>query len=425
MKTMPFALALILTFLLAACSGRQAPDNDGPAAAPSRDEHAEGATRAAPEADDDDDDAKDHLDVAPDVQKRLGIAVAPVTSQPLAIALRATGSVQPIESRLAHVRPLAQGRILEVLVKIGDRVSRGQPLARFDNVEAGTVATDRDRARAELARLRVQLGTATRQVERARRLAEIGAASQREYEASLGEQQQIEASIHAQESVIAGLDVRLRRFGTADAPADASSVAEVSSPIAGVLVRAAAAPGDVVDATTELFTVADISRLYVEARVFEKDLGAVRKGQAATITVDAYPDERLPGTVAAVGAALDPRTRSVPVRVEVANTGDRLKLDMFARIALATDATEQALAVPRDAVQVIEGRQVVFIRSGDTEFRVRPVAVGRLSGRLIEITEGLTAGDVVVTTGAFKLKSALLAGTLGDDDDDEAKEPQR
>ena len=424
MKTMPLALTLMLTVLLAACSGRQAPDNDGRTAAPPG-AQAEGATRAAPDDDDDDDDAKDHVDVAPDVQKRLGITVASVASQPLAVALRATGSVQPIESRLAHVRPLAQGRILDVLVKVGDRVSRGQPLARFDNVEAGAVATERDRARAELARLRVQLGTATRQVERARRLAEIGAAPQREYEASLGEQQQIEASIHAQESAIAGLDVRLRRFGTADAAADASSVAAISSPIAGVLVRAAAAPGDVVDATTELFTVADISRLYVEAQVFEKDLGAIRKGQAATITVDAFPDERLPGTVAVVGAALDPRTRSVPVRVEVANAGDRLKLDMFARVALATEATEQAIAVPREAVQLLEGRQVVFVRSGATEFLVQPVAVGRLSGRLMEITEGLAAGDLVVTTGAFKLKSALLAGTLGDDDDDEAKEPQR
>jgi cobalt-zinc-cadmium efflux system membrane fusion protein len=423
MNTTALSLALTLTLLLAACSGRPAPDNDGRTAAASPDAQAEGATQAAPD-DDDDAEAKDHVDIAPDVQKRLGIAVAPVTSQPLAVALRATGSVQPIESRLAHVRPLAQGRILDVLVKVGDRVSRGQPLARFDNVEAGAVATERDRARAELARLRVQLGTATRQVERARRLAEIGAVPQREYEASLGEQQQLEASIRAQESAIAGLDLRLRRFGTADAAADASSVATIPSPITGVLVRAAAAPGDVVDATTELFTVADISRLYVEAQVFEKDLGAVRKGQPATITVDAYPDDRLPGTVAVVGAALDARTRTVPVRVEVANTGDRLKLDMFARVALATEATDQAIAVPREAVQNLDGRQVVFIRSGDTEFRVRHVAVGRLSGRLIEITEGITTGDVVVTTGAFKLKSAMLAGTLGDDDDD-AKEPQQ
>ena len=92
MKTMPLALTLILLFLLAACGGRQAPDNDGRTAAASPDAQAEGATRAAPD-DDHDDHAKDHLEVAPDVQKRLGIAVAPVASQPLAIALRATGSV--------------------------------------------------------------------------------------------------------------------------------------------------------------------------------------------------------------------------------------------------------------------------------------------------------------------------------------------
>jgi cobalt-zinc-cadmium efflux system membrane fusion protein len=202
-------------------------------------------------------------------------------------------------------------------------------------------------------------------------------------------------------------------------------VATIASPLAGVLVRADAAPGDVVDASTELFAVADISRVYVQAHVFEKDLGKVRQGQAATVTVDAYPDQRFAGTVAVIGGTVDPRTRTVPVRAEVANADARLKLDMFARVDLATDATQPGLAVRREAVQTLEGRQVVFVKSGDTDFMVREVDTGRLSGPLVEITRGLTAGDVVVTAGAFKLKSALLAGTLADDDDDDAKEPQR
>ena len=314
---------------------------------------------------------------------------------------------------------------MDVLAKVGDHVTRGQALARFDNIEAGELAAQREGARADLARLRVQLGTATRQTERARRLAEIGAVPQREYEASLGEQQQVEASIRAQESAMAGLEQRLRRFGTSEATADASSVATIPSPLAGVLVRADAAPGDVVDASTELFAVVDISRVYVQAHVFEKDLGKVRQGQAATVTVDAYPDQRFAGRVAVVGGTVDPRTRTVPVRVEVANADARLKLDMFARIDLATDATQPGLAVRREAVQTLEGRQVVFVKSGDTDFMVREVDTGRLSGPLVEITRGLAAGDVVVTAGAFKLKSALLAGTLADDDDDDAKEPQR
>ena len=105
--------------------------------------------------------------------------------------------------------------------------------------------------------------------------------------------------------------------------------------------------------------------------------------QAATVTVDAYPDQRFPGRVAVVGDSVDPRTRTIPVRVEVANADARLKLDMFARIDLATDATQPGLAVRREAVQTLEGRQVVFVKSGDTDFMVREVDTGRLSGPLV------------------------------------------
>jgi cobalt-zinc-cadmium efflux system membrane fusion protein len=423
MKMHRLALGLMAAFLGAACGGRQTAGEDAARAAPpSAERGAAGKADAGP--DEDEHAEKDHVEVAPDIQKRLGIGVTAVTPEPLAVSLRVTGSVQPMEGRLAHVRPMARGRILDVLAKVGDHVTRGQALARFDNIEAGELAAQRESARADLARLRVQLGTATRQAERARRLAEIGAVPQREYEASVGEQQQVEASIRAQESAVAGLEQRLRRFGTSEAAADASSVATILSPLAGVLVRADAAPGDVVDASTELFAVADISRVYVQSHVFEKDLGKVRQGQAATVTVDAYPDQRFPGRVAVVGGTVDPRTRTIPVRVEVANTNTELKLDMFARVDLATDARQPGLAVRREAVQSLEGRQVVFVKSGDTDFMVREVDIGRLSGVLVEITRGLSAGEVVVTSGAFRLKSALLAGTLVDDDDD-AKGPKR
>ena len=260
MKMHALALGLVVSLLVVACGGRKAAE-DAEQAAPGSAERAAGAADAAPDDDDKDDAAKDHFELAPDIQKRLGIGVSAVATEPLAVSLRLTGSVQPIESRLAHVRPLARGRILDVLAKVGDHVTQGRPLARFDNFEAGELATQREGARADLVRLRVQLGTATRQADRARRLAEIGAVPQREYEASLGEQQQVEASIRAQESAIAGLEQRLQRFGTSEAAADESSVATIPSPLAGILVRADVAPGDVVDASTELFAVADISRV--------------------------------------------------------------------------------------------------------------------------------------------------------------------
>jgi len=423
---MPLLIVLGVCVLLASCGGRESAEDEtqeGAAAGQSAAERTEqpsadtGDADREREPDDDDDAERDRVEVSAEVQERLGISVTEVREESLAISLAVAGSVQPIESRVARVRPLARGRVLEVRARIGDRVERGAELARFDNIEAGELAADRDAALAQLASFRAQLATVTRQAERTARLVEIGAVPQREHDANIGEQQQIEASIRAQESTIAGMEARLRRFETAVA-ADQTSIAIVRSPLSGIVTRVAAAPGDVVDSSSELFAVVDISRVYVQAQVFEKDLGRVREGAQARVSVDAYPDERFSGQVAVVGGVVDPRSRTVPVRVEVANPNSLLKLDMFARVDLATEAEEPGLAIPAEAVQTLEGRQVVFIRVEETEFAVRPVETGRSDGDLIEITRGLEAGESVVTGGAFKVKSALLAGELGDDDDE-------
>ncbi|MGE0705980.1 MAG: efflux RND transporter periplasmic adaptor subunit [Vicinamibacterales bacterium] len=423
---MQMLVVLGVCALLASCGGREAAEEEAQeqavgdqAEAERREQPSANTGDADSDADDDDDDAeRDRVEVSAEVQERLGISVAEVREESLAISLAVAGSVQPIESRVARVRPLARGRVLEVRARIGDRVERGAELARFDNVEAGELAAERDAAVAQLASLRAHLATVTRQAERTARLVEIGAVPQREHDANVGEQQQIEASIRAQESTIAGMEARLRRFETAGAAADQTSIAIVRSPLSGIVIRVAAAPGDVVDSSSELFAVADISRVYVQAQVFEKDLGMVREGSQARVGVDAYPDERFSGQVAVVGGVVDPRSRTVPVRVEVANPNSLLKLDMFARVELATDAQQPGLAIPAEAAQTLDGRQVVFVKVEETEFAVRPVETGRSDGNLIEITQGLEAGESVVTGGAFKVKSALLAGELGDDDDD-------
>ena len=361
----------------------------------------------------------DVVKLPPDVQQRLGIVVTSVMEAPLAVPFQVTGSVQPIDSQVAHVRPLARGRIQHVQVKVGDRVTRGQELAAFDNIEAGELATQYEAARAELARLRVQLSTATRQAERSRKLVEIGAVSQRESEAAIGDQRQLEESVRSQESTVAGIEARLRRYGLdTETAAGRSAVTAIRSPFAGVVTRVSAAPGDVVDASSELFAVADISRVYVEAQVYEKDLGRVHRGQSATIAVDAYPDEGFTGQVAVIGDTVDPQTRTIAVRCEVANAKGLLKLDMFARIDLPTETTRPGLAVPSDAIQTVEGKRVVFVRSSESEFQVRPVQTGRVAGNLTEVIGGLKAGEPVVTRGAFQVKSTLLSKELGEKEEE-------
>ena len=136
-----------------------------------------------------------------------------------------------------------------------------------------------------------------------------------------------------------------------------------------------AAPGEVVDSGSVLFSIADLTNVYVDAQVYERDLGKIRIGQPAHITVDAYPEQRLEGRVAAINAMLNPATRTATVRCLVANPSGRLKLEMFTNLVIPTTDTHTALAVPADAVQTINRRTIVFVRKSELHFEAREVEI--------------------------------------------------
>lgn len=348
-------------------------------------------------------------------QQHIGMVVTPAQVRQLTEYLRVTGTVQPIDSKVGVVSPLAKGRIVEVKAKIGDRVETGQTLAVFDNIEAGELLAQAQSARADLERLKAQLVPVARQTERSRRLADIGAGSEKEYESSKAEEDGIEANIRSQQAMIDGILQRLRRFGIPDATPVATILTALRAPFSGVVTKASASPGDVVDAGTDVFTVADLSHVWVQAEVYEKDLGRIRIGQSAFITVDTYPDHPFEGKVAYISDVLDSQTRTARVRCEVANPKMELKTDMFANIELPTKLSKQALAVPASALQQVEGKNVVFIRRAPTQFEKREVERGVTVKDLTEIVSGLKSGDPVVTQGAFHLKSILAGGELGED----------
>lgn len=349
------------------------------------------------------------VELSLEAQKRAGIEVIEVRPGKVETLIKATGTVQPVESRIVHLRPLARGRVVQVLARVGDRVEREEVLARFDNIEAGELSSQLDAARAELQRLRIQLANARRQAERARNLVEIGAVPVKESEAAEADARAMEEAVRAQQSTVAGIETRLRRFG-APFEGDAALTA-IRAPFAGVVIRAEAAPGDVVDSGSVLFSIADLSRVYIEAQVYEKDLGKIRINQPAFITVDAYAGEIFEGRVVAIKDILNPQTRTAAVRCELANPAGKLKLEMFANLAIPTTGTHMALTVPSEAVQTVNRRQVVFVRKADLHFEAREVeALG--DGPRVEITAGLKEGESVVVRGAFQLKSAFLAKAL-------------
>ena len=388
------SVALVLSLALSSCSAPNSKDTAG--TSPERDPNL--------------------TEIGMEAQKNIGLTVFPAALTQLTEYLHVTGTVQPIDSRIGHVRPLAGGRVQEVLVKEGDRVSNGQPLALLDNIQAGELAAQYLAAQAELQKLRIQEAASARQLERSRSLAEIGATSQKEFELTQAEHNATLEAIKAQQSSLAGLDSKLRRLGLPEADFQKSSVTIIRSPFAGVVIRAQVAPGEVVDPGMELFSIADLSEVWVQAEVYERDLGRIQIGQTALISVDTYQDEKFSGRVSYISDTLNPQTRTASVRCVVPNKDRRLKLDMFVSVNVPTTFSRKAIAVPTAAVQQIAGKNVVFVRESEQKFRVREVQVGKVVDGQAEIVAGLVGKESVVLQGAYHLKAVLLNKELGEED---------
>jgi cobalt-zinc-cadmium efflux system membrane fusion protein len=354
---------------------------------------------------------KNEVEMLLPAQQHVGLQVATAAEETMTEYFRATGSVQPIDSRVGEVSALARGRVAEVKAKVGDRVKARQTLAIFDNLDALDLAAQEQSARAELTRLDAQLLPATRQTVRSRRLADIGATAEKDYEFNRAEEQGIRANVQSQQAVLSGIQQRLHRYGASGA----SGMTVLRAPFAGAITRVQVSSGDVLEPGRGAFTVADLSRVWVQAEVYEKDLGRIRLGQDASIRVETYPDVIFAGRVSFISDVLDPQTRTARVRCEVANADMHLKTDMFANIELPTNFSKRALTVPSSALQQVEGKNVVFVQASATKFEAREVEKGVTVKDRVEIVSGLKPGERIVTQGAFHLKSILAGGELGDD----------
>lgn len=368
-----------------------------------------------------------------DTREKIGLKVAPLEPQAFADAISATGVVSPNETRLAHIRVLAPGRAEQVQVRVGDRVETGQPLLVYDNVEVGQLIGDYVAGVAAVERALADVEVAKRSLERAAALVDVGGLGRSEYERREAEEKRAVAEATSAKASVANIERRLQRFGfdanelaqLRTSPADAAprSRTTIRAPFSGVVTAANVASGEVVDTERELFTVVDLSTVWVIADVYQKDIALVRRGQDAHITSETYPGETFAGRITYVSDVLDPNTRTAKVRCEVPNRDGRLKLQMFVSVAIPTSTVRKdALVVPSDAVQQIDQDTVVFVQTGDDTFEKRVIQVGVGAGRWVPVLAGLKPGERVVTEGAFMLKSKLRAASIGEGAERDEKE---
>jgi cobalt-zinc-cadmium efflux system membrane fusion protein len=193
----------------------------------------------------------------------------------------------------------------------------------------------------------------------------------------------------------------------------AASTFPVLAPIGGTVTEKHAVLGETAKPDASLYTVADLSTLWIETNVAEKDLAAVRRGAAAKVKVAAWPGDAFDGRVAYVGATLSKETRTVLARVEVANRDGRLKPEMFASVTLASGTSVKALALPESAVTLLQGLPSVFVEEGQG-FETRPVELGERTGGRVAVKSGLKPGERVVVEGVYALKARALKAQISD-----------
>ena len=368
------------------------------------------------------------IELDSEAQERIGLATAQAEVRPLSGQIRITGVVGPNETRVAHIRALSTGVITGVVVRRGDRVTAGQPLLTYDNVELGQTVAGYRSALAALESARGESEVARLALERADRLVEIGGIAQAEHQRRKAEHAAALAAVRSAEAQLANLRQTLSRFGMSekalkegDTETSAGARSTLRAPFAGVVLEVQAVSGETVSPERELATVADLSTVWILGDVYERDLAAIAEGRQARVVTDAYPDEPFDCRVTYVSQVLDSQSRTAKLRCEAKNPNGRLRLQMFARMEIPAGAAREVLTIPRDAIQQIDGEPSVFVRTGEQSFERRAIALGVTTDQWAEVITGIERGDRVVTTGAVMLKSRLKVSEFAESEEDEQK----
>ncbi|MFA7267699.1 MAG: efflux RND transporter periplasmic adaptor subunit [Sterolibacterium sp.] len=351
----------------------------------------------------------DTLKLTPEAIQTAGIKIDELAEQEISEQLMLTATIQPNQDRITHVAARVPGRIVKVHVKLGDQVKAGQTLALLDSLEVGE-------AYSTYLQAKTQLAVAKADFERAEKLHGDQIIAQKDHLRAHAEYDKTKASF-------AATGDKLRMLGVSPAPADdgrAVSTFPLTTPFAGTVIEKHAILGELAQPDKQIFTVADLSRLWIEANLFEKDLGRIKTGAEAVVTVDAYPGESFQGKLTYIAAVVDKETRTVQARVEVANPDGRLKPEMFATAAIRTSGTAgaagkgKALLLPQEAVVLMQGQPTAFVeeRGG---FEPRAVELGEKLRDRVVVKNGLKAGERVVTAGTYALKARLLKSQISDE----------
>jgi cobalt-zinc-cadmium efflux system membrane fusion protein len=317
-----------------------------------------------------------------------------VETRELPTVLTANGSIAPDVNRTIHVTSQGSGRVVDLRVKLGDYVKKGQVLLSIYSADLAGAFSDHQKALAD-ERL------AKKALDRAQLLYSHGAFAQKDLEAAEDAEEKAEVDVHNTEQ-------RVRVLG--GDPAHPGSTIELPAPVSGTIVEQNVAGFEGVkslDSSPNLFTIADLSQVWVVCDVYENDLGEVHLGDLSQIRLNAYPDKKFEGKVADISRVLDPNTRSAKVRIVLANADGMLRPGMFAVATFRSRKAHERLVAPSTAIMRLHDKDWVFRKEGPSQFRKLEVhAVGGTSDGYQQLQDNVKPGEQVVAN-ALEFSTAI------------------
>ncbi len=333
------------------------------------------------------------------------IEVRPVTRVEFRTYQDYPATVKPNANALADITALVRGRVTDVLVDVGQDVATGAILARLYSSDLGL-------AQASYLKAKAKLHVAEQAFKRAMMLLEEKVIGRAEYERREGDMMSARAEAREAGDRLAVLGMTTGDIRRLDREQKIHSSIPILAPFNGRVISRNVTRGQVLETNRALFSLADLSDVWVVANIPEKDVRFLRRAQSVEVRVSAYPGEVFPGTITYIGDVLDPETRTLRLRVTVPNRDGRLKPEFFALVRLYAQTEPNALVIPAEAVQQDGKDAAVFVQLDPQQFVRRSVVVGEEHGGMVRILDGVREGELVVTKGVLALTAEALGQQL-------------
>jgi len=359
--------------------------------------------------------------VLPIAEQQGAIATTTLAVQQESDLLQFPGKIVLPDNQSWHVGVLTTGRIERIYANLGDYVHKGEVLARMHSHDVHEAQAAYAMAVAEKSRLQSAESLAQVNFDRMQRLYALRAASVEQTEQARQELVNAKTALeNGQTDVVRSKTHLEENLGiSADLPANANDetaeLIPIVAPASGYVLQKNATPGTTVAPATDIFVLGDPKRLWMLASVGQEQLSQLKVGQSAWVTLPGGTGQRFAGRISNLGQEFDPTTRRLQVRIDIEHSGGILRPEMLATAEIAVGETRPLILIAPEAVQQVNGQDVVFVRQAADQFTPRPVRVGSSVNGKVALAEGVRPGEEVVTQGSFLLKSQLLKASMQGD----------